>query len=102
MNNFANKILREAEDSSDDFFQSKHIEKRKEDFEKELDKKKKEAIYKLAKGLEEIKIAYKNKNWKDEKEQLFLKLFSRLYVDDAFYQDEYRYGYCLSDSNDII
>ena len=101
MNKFIDKILREAEDSSDDFFQPKHVEKRKEDFKREFDKKKRGALSKLIKGLEEIKIVYKNKDWKDEKERLFLELFSKLHVDAKFYKSDYRYGYFLSDSNDI-
>ena len=100
MNKIMNNTLNEVENSSDDFFQSKHIYKRKKDFIKEFDKKKKEALYKLTKGLEEIKIAYKSKNWKDEKEKLFLELFSKLCVDKAFYQDEYMYGYYLLDLSD--
>ena len=99
MNKFINNILKEAEDSSDDFFQSKHIEKRKKDLKKGLEKKKKEAIYKLTKGLEKVKIAYKSKDWKDDKEELFLELFSKLRVDNNI--DQNKYGYILLDSNDI-
>ena len=40
MNKFINKILKESEYFSDDFFQYKHMSKRKEDFEKELSKRK--------------------------------------------------------------
>ena len=100
MNKFINNILKEAENSSDDFFQSKHISKRKKDFEKGLAKKKKEAVYKLTKGLEEIKLSYDNKDWKDDKEELFLELFSRLHADKRFYQSNFQYGYCLLDEND--
>ena len=100
-NKFIDKILKEAENSSDDFFQSKHITKRKEDFKREFEEKKREALSKLIKGLKEIKIAYKSKDWKDEKERLFLELFSKLYVDKTFYQNGDRQGYCLSDSDDI-
>ena len=101
MNNLIDKVLREAEDTSDDFFQSKHINKRKEDLKRELDKKKKEALHKLTKGLEKIKTAYKSKDWRNDKEKLFLELFSKLHVDAKFYKNNYRYGYYLSDSNDI-
>ena len=108
MNKFIYKILREAEDSSDDFFQSKHINKRKEDLRKELEKNKKEIertkktiIPKLRKGIEKIKEAYMSKDWEDNKEKLFLELFSRLHVDDKTYQSEYRAGYFLLDSNYI-
>ena len=100
MNNIINKILREAEDSSDDFFQSKHINKRKKDLEKELDKKKKEALFKLTKRLEKVRIEYKNRKWRDEKEGLFLELFSKLHVDDVFLKSKYYCGYYLLDSND--
>ena len=101
MNKFINKILREAEDTSDDFFQSKHINKRKEDIKRELDKKKKEALFKLTKGLEEIKTVCNNKDWRNDKEKLFLELFSNLHVDKIFLRNKYAYGYYLSDSNDI-
>ena len=97
----ASKTLSDAANSSDDFFQSKHINKRREERNKELEKKKEEVIYKLTKGLEEIKTAYKSKDWKDEKEKLFLELFSGLHVDKALNQYEYRHGYYLSDLNDM-
>ena len=101
MNKFIYKILREAEDSTDDFFQSKHIEKRKEEFKREFDKKNKEALIKLKTGLREIKAAYNNKDWKNEIEKLFLESFSKLHVDDKSCQYDHRYGYCLLDSNNI-
>ena len=41
MNKFIDNILKETEDSSDDFFQSKHVEKRKEDFKKQEEIKRK-------------------------------------------------------------
>ena len=95
MSKFINKILKEAEDSSDDFFQSKHVNKRKEEFKSWLKAKKKEVIPKLIKGLEEIKITYRNKDWRDVNEKLFLELFSRLHVDKTFNQDKHRYEYYL-------
>ena len=95
MNKFINKILREAEDSSDDFFQSKHVNKRKESFEM----LKKETISSLAKGLREIRIAYRNDNWSDDKEELFLKLFSKLHVSKNFYDKSYVKGYYLTDDH---
>ena len=97
-----NNDMREIEDSSDDFFQSKHVNKRKEDFEREkrikkknLKDKKKKAILILKSGLERTEIAYKNKDWKDEKEKLSLRLLSKLHVANRFYRDEYQYGYFL-------
>ena len=114
MNKSINKILREVEDSSDDFFQSKHVNKRKEDLKKELEKNKKEIertkktiIPKLIKGIEKIKEAYMSKDWKDDKEKLFLELFSKLRVDDKVYEsvinNKYRYGcYLLSKHNLIM
>ena len=58
MSSFINKILREAEDSSDDFFQDKHINKRKEDLKNMTNKMK----HKFVKGLRNIKEDYKNSN----------------------------------------
>ena len=92
--------LSAMEDSSDDFFQSEHINKRKIDIERDIIRRKKESIIKLENGLKKIKISYVNQDWKDEKEHLFLEFFSKLDVDKAFYQDEYMYGYFLSDSDD--
>ena len=92
-------VLREAEDSSDDFFQSKHVNKRKGNFEKELDKKVRKTLPKLTKGIEEIKIAYNNKNWSDDKEKMLLELFSKLHVNNKLYKSNYIYGYYLLDSN---
>ena len=97
MNKFINKILSEAEDSSDDFFQSKHVEKRKREFENILNSKKNRVLNKLELGVENIKSAYNNKDWKNEREKLFLELFSKLYIDDDFYQSEDLYGYLLYD-----
>ena len=99
MSTFVNKILREVEDSSDDFFQTKHLNKRRKDYNIELKRREKEALFNLAKGLKEIKIAYKDKNWKNYKEKLFLELFSELHVADNI--DQNRYGYFLLDSNNI-
>ena len=84
MNKFIYKILREAEDSSDDFFQSKHLEKRKID----IDNKNSKILLALKSGLKNVKKAYNNKRWTDEKEELFLKLFSKLRVDNKFYDEE--------------
>lgn len=101
MNKFIKKILKEADDYSDDFFQSKHVNKRREERNKQIKVKKKEALIKLKTGLKKIKVAYKSENWEDEREKLFLELFSKLHVDDKFYRDKNRYGYHLLDSNNI-
>ena len=104
MNNLTKIISTETKDSSDDFFQSKHINKRKEEFKKQEEierylmlKKQKEALPKLLQGIDRIKIAHHVESWKDEREKLFLELFSKLHVDDKFFQNDYRYGYFLLD-----
>ena len=94
MSKFIDNILKEAEDSSDDFFQSKHVNKRRE----ELKSYENKALAKLKNGLENIKIAYGNKDWKDEKEEAFLKLFSELHVNERHY-DDFEYGYYILDKN---
>ena len=102
MNKLVNKILREAEDSSDDFFQSKHVNKRKEDIKREYEKKKREARYKLIKGLNNIKIALKSRNWESETERYFLILFSRLYVDKKFFENAFHCEYYLLNKHDKV
>lgn len=86
MNKFINKILREAESSSDDFFKNKLSGERK--------KKYLQAKYKIEKyliqirnGLRIIKISYKNKDWDNDNEKLFLKLFSRFSIKSVYYDD---------------
>ena len=98
MNDFINKILKEVEDSSDEFFQSKHVNKRKE----KAKRAEREVLVKLKNGIEKIKMSYNNKNWKNEKEELFLKLFSKLHVDSKLYQNEYIYAYFLADSDNKV
>ena len=85
MDKFINKILREAEDSSDDFFQSKHINKRKDEFRKSDEGK---IMLKMKSGISKVSSAYKNRIWESEKEKLFLKLFNRLHVSDEIYRYE--------------
>lgn len=75
-----NIIINSAEDSSDAFFKTKHVHRKKEEF----NKKKLEVVYKLINGLEDIKAACKNEEWVNDKEKLFLKLFSKLYVAKRF------------------
>ena len=57
INKFIDKILKEAEDLSDDFFRSKHINKRNKEFIRSREGK---MYYKLKNGLKKIKIAYKS------------------------------------------
>ena len=97
MNEFINKILREAEDSSDDFFQSKHITKRQNEFRKEKEitiRKAKEIKIKLKTGLNKIKASYDAKDWKNDKEKLFLEIFSKLVMNAKTYS--YKYNNILS------
>ena len=103
---FIDKILKEVEDDSDDFFQSKHINKRREDYEKEkrikekeLEEKNKEHLHKLENGLKKIKISYDNRDWIDHREELFLKLFYDLHVSTKIPQYGPTDGYLLSDKN---
>lgn len=110
MNKLINNILNKTDDS-DIFFQSKHINKRKEDFakeqirDKERIEKMKQVLYKLDRGLEIIKIAYYIKEWSSNKEELFLELFSKLHVDDRPYRNNYEYNkafcgfYLINDHN---
>ena len=101
MSRFINKILREAEDSSDDFFQSKHVNKRIESLRKKLERKRREVVSKIKNGLESLNMIHENNTLKDKKELWFLEAFSKLHIVDVYYNDEYKYGYFLSDSNDI-
>ena len=92
-----NNVSIDKIDVSDAFFQSKHINKREEEFKN----RRKEIISKLDNDLERIKAAYIHKDWQDDKEKTFLKLFSKLHVDEIFFQSKYKYGYYLLDSNNI-
>lgn len=87
-----NNILTNCENSSDDFFQSKHIEKRRQQSIVERIK----IIHELQDGIDKIRTAYENKDWKDEKEKLFLEIFSSLHFDDKFHPEE---GYYLINVN---
>ena len=99
MSKLVDKILKEVEDSSDDFFQSKYVSKRKEDFEKILSMRKNEVLPKLENGLERIRLTYQDINCNDDIEKIFLKMFSKLYVDKNLYMNKYRYGYFLLNVN---
>ena len=87
-------------DSSDDFFQSKHINKRKEELRERLEENKREVLPKLKNGLEKIRIACDNKIWMNEEEESFLKMFSELHISYGLKQKIHHYGYHLSDLND--
>ena len=107
MNNFISNILKENEESIDDFFKPKNLKSRKIKFEKQkeielkrkeeqkrietskfidsLDFNEKEIAIKLLKGLELIKKEYKNKNYSNENcendtEKYFLYMFSSLHL----------------------
>ena len=99
MNKLITKMLREAEDSSDDFFRSKHIIKRKKYLERKFARKKRDVYQKLINGLQEIKASYESEAWRDDREKLFLEIFSMLHINNEFYQNEYMYGYYLLDKN---
>lgn len=89
------------EDSSDYFFQSKHINRRKEEFEKQLELKMRKVHSKLENGLSKIINAYNNRDWINDEEKLFLELFSELHVDDTFHGITIYYGYYLLSDNDV-
>ena len=99
MSSFIDKILREAEDSSDDFFQSKHVNKRREIIKKKNMRKRNKSLSELKVGLENVKVAYNNKDWRNDEERYFLTLFSKLHVDNKFYKSKYEEGYCLLNYN---
>lgn len=77
MSCLADNAFVKEEDSSDDFFQSKHINKRKEKFIKRNNR----IILKLERGFKRSSTEYKSKRWSNEKERQFLELFSKMSVD---------------------
>ena len=89
MNKFISNILKENEESIDDFFKPKNLKSREEKYEKE----KQELLNKLKIGLSKIKSDYENKKWNSEPEKLFLELFSKLHVNENY--DEIKDGYFL-------
>ena len=93
MNKFINKILREAEDSSDDFFQTKHVNKRNKDFKR----REIEVLHELKKGLSKMMITYNNRDWKDEEEKIFLDIFTEFHIDKEIHYSPIYRGYCLLD-----
>lgn len=93
---------------SDDFFQSKHLNKRREQHLKEIEikekvllKREEKTSYMLINGLKKIRIALNDESWKDEKEKLFLNLFSKFRVSDAIWRNEYVRGYYLINESSI-
>lgn len=93
MKSITDNILSESENSSDAFFQNKHLNKREEEF------RSNNIVFfnKLKDGLQKIKEDYKDKKWKNEYERLFLKMFSKVHIDEEFCDK--CYGYLLSDEN---
>lgn len=94
------KTQSKSVDSSSDFFQSKHISKRKEDFEKQLLVRKQELLTKLKIGLDRTETAYESKTWRNEYEEAFLEAFSLLKVDSKLINTKKRLGYFLLDECD--
>jgi len=93
MNKFISNILKESNESIDDFFKPKNLKSREEKYENE----KQEFPSKITAGLSKIKNDYKNKKWDSEHEELFLELFSHLHIDEKY--DENYNGYFLR--NDV-
>ena len=81
MNSLTNNILKEAEDSSDDFFQSKHINRRKKQYKKQQVKKTKEVALKLIRGLKNIVQVYKNKDLSIDRTSLIFDITVSLLLD---------------------
>lgn len=93
MNKLINKILKEATKDDDPFFQPKDISKRKE----EKKKRQEELLSKIKLGLQNIKVAYENKNSSSESEKLFLKIFSKFHVNEKY--DKTWDGYFLGNKD---
>lgn len=96
-----------VEDSSDDFFKSKHIRRRIKDLAKErkrihlhFSESLRKTTPKLTLGLESMSSAYVINDLLDEKERLFLYLFHDLYVDDELFEDEVHCGCYLMNRTD--
>lgn len=107
MNKFINEELSESENFSDAFFQSKHVNKRKKIFEREIKNRRKKnrimnknALLILEGGLERVITAHANKSYRNEEEQLFLELFSELHVDKKFFRDNYQREHFLLNKHD--
>ena len=110
MKSITDNISNKSEDSSDDFFQSKHINKRKKIFEREIKNRRKKnrvmnknAFLMLEKGLERVITAHANKICENEREELFLELFSKLRIDKRFFGDYYGCEHrLLNESDDTV
>jgi len=89
MNKFISNILKESEESIDDFFKPKNLKSREE----KLEKGRQKYVNKLKSGLSRIKSDYENENYHSEFEELFLEIFSQLHVDEKY--DEIQNGYFL-------
>lgn len=87
-----------TENDSDDFFQSKHINKRKEEYERELYVKTCKAFYILYEGLNNIKLAYDRQHYENKVEELLLRVFLDLHVDANIHRDMFFYGYFILDN----
>ena len=83
------------EDYSDSFFQSKHINKRREI----LAIREKETAIKLKNGLEKIKEIYKSDIHVDDREKQFLNFFSKLSLDTNVLVTDYCHGYFMFDKS---
>ena len=100
MNKFINKILKEAEDYSDNFFQSKHVNKRNKEFMRSREGK---MYHKLENGFKRVKIAYNNREWSIEKEKEMLRMLSERHVDSVLVDDEPHYvGFWILNDRDML
>lgn len=86
------------DNSSDDFFKSKHLNKIRKDLQEKIDKIRTVTIPKIMRGLERIKIVRDSEKWKDVKEEVFIKLFSSLHIAGIFYLDGIENGIFLSNN----
>lgn len=97
------KDLIEAQNMEDDSFFQPKTKKR----DRESRKRRKEISSKIKLGLQNINIAYENKNWESKEEKTFLQIFSRFHLDkkDTDYFLKYENGEtkCLFDlQNDFF
>lgn len=84
------------ENSSDDFFQMKHLRKRED----EKNSKYAEIFDKLKEGLEKVKVSYISNDWGSTEERLFLELFSKFHVANWCFYYRNAGGYLLLDDDD--
>ena len=93
MNNFINKILKEAEDSSDDFFKSKLSGKRKKQFE-EFQILRNDVLSKMNRGIKLIKVAYEHKLWRSKSEETFINIFRTLKTEKDLKGNDIYLNFC--------